>query len=742
MTVTLSLFAGVGAQFLDNNGVILSGGQIYTYVAGTTTPLITYTTNLGTVAQPNPIILDSSGRIPGGELWLTTGYGYKFVTKDANNVLIGTYDNVPSSEQPPIINDSSSISYEQGYTVTAGAFVIGDTYRISSIGTTNFQLIGATSNVVGLLFIATGIGSGTGTAKLSNTVQTKLQEYVSVKDFGAVGDGVTDDTVAIQAALSSAPPRRIHFPKGYYLISSPLTFYGGVLIGDVYSILADYPIFGACLVAAPSMTGFLLQTPYIVSTPANPQLGAQISNIGFVGNDSLTASGINWGGVADGSLVRDCTFSHLNIGLQTGDYSGSAPAGNVTLSLEVTNCSMYGNNTGFSFIGAYYVTSLNNIIGDGNGKFIHLQNGGYTTHLYITNFHAETPQSASTEIIHIDNCDNSFIGIKSADLDGNNTAGNIAFVRITKTTAPNYPKVSIENLVLTKAGTFYLVDTITGVNIPRNISNPFPRIYHNIDEITSGQSTFNQQFITRRIFNTDFTASSIAEAGDYNGGHTLGQFSSNPTIGGIKFSADAPDAGIFSQLINGTNLTFFRLWNTINPNSTGSNSAFLGYTDNDYRIGIENALGTVNFFTANTSRCGVDKDGNFRPATDNTYTCGTAALRWSDIYAASGSVNSSDANLKEDIQDLSGQEKLIAQNIKKLIRRYKFKDAIAKKGDKARYHFGVIAQEIEIAFKEQGLDAKEYGLFCSDTWVTEDNVEITRLGIRYEELLAFVISAI
>ena len=232
MSVTLSLFAGVGAQFLNNNGLPLSGGKVYTYNAGTTTPLATYTNNLGTIFQPNPIVLDASGRVPGGEIWLSNGFGYKFVVEDSSNVLIGTYDNVPSSAQPPIVNDASSISYEQGYTLIAGTFVIGDTYRISSIGTTNFQLIGATSNTVGLLFIATGIGSGTGTAELSNNVQTKLQEYVSVKDFGAVGDGVTDDTIAIQAALSSPAPRRIHFPKGYYLISSPLTFYGGVLIGD------------------------------------------------------------------------------------------------------------------------------------------------------------------------------------------------------------------------------------------------------------------------------------------------------------------------------------------------------------------------------------------------------------------------------------------------------------------------------------------------------------------------------
>ena len=224
MSVTLSLFAGVGAQFLDNNGVILSGGLIYTYTAGTTTPLTTYTTNLGTVAQPNPIVLDSAGRIPGGELWLTTGYGYKFVTKDSNGVLIGTYDNVPSSAQPPITNDASSIAYEQGNSALAGSFIIGNSYLITYIGTTNFELIGATSNTVGLHFIATGVGSGTGTAQFSRTVQSKLQESVSAFDFGATGDGTTDDTVALQTAINYCIDNgnKLFIPKGVYIISSPL----------------------------------------------------------------------------------------------------------------------------------------------------------------------------------------------------------------------------------------------------------------------------------------------------------------------------------------------------------------------------------------------------------------------------------------------------------------------------------------------------------------------------------------
>lgn len=84
---------GVGQQFFDNNGVPLAGGLIYTYQAGSSTPLVTYTTSSGTVANANPIVLDASGRTP-QQIWLLTGYSYKFILQDANAVLIQTLDNI------------------------------------------------------------------------------------------------------------------------------------------------------------------------------------------------------------------------------------------------------------------------------------------------------------------------------------------------------------------------------------------------------------------------------------------------------------------------------------------------------------------------------------------------------------------------------------------------------------------------------------------------------------------------
>jgi len=101
MSVSLSLFAGAGWQFLDNNGNPLSGGLLYTYIAGTTTPQATYTTSSGSTPHSNPIVLDSAGRVPaGGEVWLPLFSAYKFVLQTAAAVLVGTYDNIPGGTVP------------------------------------------------------------------------------------------------------------------------------------------------------------------------------------------------------------------------------------------------------------------------------------------------------------------------------------------------------------------------------------------------------------------------------------------------------------------------------------------------------------------------------------------------------------------------------------------------------------------------------------------------------------------
>lgn len=128
----------------------------------------------------------------------------------------------------------------------------------------------------------------------------------------------------------------------------------------------------------------------------------------------------------------------------------------------------------------------------------------------------------------------------------------------------------------------------------------------------------------------------------------------------------------------------------------------------------------------------VDADtASTEPGEDNSYSLGSASKRWSTVYSGTGAVNTSDANCKQDIQDIP-EELLKAWGSVKF-QMFKFRDAVEIKGDGSRWHFGVVAQEVEAAFQRAGVDPFAYGILCYD----EDPYapEGGRYGIRYEEAL-------
>ena len=253
MAVNLSPYGGVGAQFLDNAGNVLTGGKIYTYAAGTTTPQATYTNASGAIPHSNPIILDASGRVPGGEIWLTDGLLYKFALKDSNDVLIATYDNViginsnfvnyavqeeiQTATAGQTVFNLATINYAPG-TNSLSVFVDGvnqyDGVSYAYVETNSTTVTFNSGLHVGALVkftTAVTLGAGVTDAELvvynppftggvSTTVEAKLAQYVSVKDFGAVGDGVANDAAAIQAALDAS--NTVYFPEGTYFIGSTL----------------------------------------------------------------------------------------------------------------------------------------------------------------------------------------------------------------------------------------------------------------------------------------------------------------------------------------------------------------------------------------------------------------------------------------------------------------------------------------------------------------------------------------
>jgi hypothetical protein len=154
MAVFLSPVGGVAAQFFTNTGAVLTGGKLYTYLAGTTTPEPTYTTNAGNVARTNPVVLDAAGRVPdGGEIWISP-VSYKFVLKDSNDVLIATYDNVFGSGAFAVTNytgDGSTVGYAVSGNVVAvyinGVYQNRNTYSVSGSTLTFTQAPPFTSSI-------------------------------------------------------------------------------------------------------------------------------------------------------------------------------------------------------------------------------------------------------------------------------------------------------------------------------------------------------------------------------------------------------------------------------------------------------------------------------------------------------------------------------------------------------------------------------------------------------------------
>ena len=127
---------------------------------------------------------------------------------------------------------------------------------------------------------------------------------------------------------------------------------------------------------------------------------------------------------------------------------------------------------------------------------------------------------------------------------------------------------------------------------------------------------------------------------------------------------------------------------------------------------------------------------------DNDKDLGEASTRFIDIFATNSTIQTSDQNEKQDLASVTSKELNVAKKLSTLFKTYRWKDAVEKKGDKARTHTGIVAQDIQSAFSAEGLDASKYGLFTSDTWTNEEGKEQTRLGVRYPELFSFIFSSI
>ena len=247
------------------------------------------------------------------------------------------------------------------------------------------------------------------------------------------------------------------------------------------------------------------------------------------------------------------------------------------------------------------------------------------------------------------------------------------------------------------------------------------------------------------------------------------------------------DGGLYASRSSGPTITANAnaFGDIIKLYKSGSNVGRIGSfsTTVVYLAGISNGLKIV------APAAGVDA---FGPSTtiggnrDNTMDIGWSSNRFDDIYATNGTIQTSDRNEKQDIEVLTSAETAVAVACKGLLRKFRWIDSVTEKGDDARIHFGIIAQDLQDAFTAEGLDAGRYAMFISTTWwetqtdvpaveavaevldedgnvvteaveatdaytrtdtfdalaeAPEGATERTRLGVRYPELLAFIIGA-
>ena len=169
-------------------------------------------------------------------------------------------------------------------------------------------------------------------------------------------------------------------------------------------------------------------------------------------------------------------------------------------------------------------------------------------------------------------------------------------------------------------------------------------------------------------------------------------------------------------------------------------------------------LGTSNASAGTTDWLNLTNTGVFRPTTDNTQDLGASALRWKEIFAGNAVINTSDERLKT-FYTIEENEKQSALEIKQNISKFKWNDAIIEKGvDRVRIHFGEGAQTVMDLMESHNLIPADYSFICYNEWEEEealfnedengDKYESkpkleagNRYGIRYEELLCFIIGA-
>lgn len=555
-----------------------------------------------------------------------------------------------------------------------------------------------------------------GTGAAATTVQSKLGETVSVFDFYANGvsgakvdpNGIIDSTAGIQAAINfgALTKCKVRFPAGTYLVTDTLNLpIGSQLIGE---------------------TGFQYTRGFNIDPKA--------TTINFQPTALKSLF------VCSGASYSDFRFHYSIEGFYLRGNSTDA-TGNSFYALDLDG-SIYSRYENIGIEQFRTGIRCNRTI---NNRFCNIYaTGKVQAVLYAGNME-------TTDVWDQCSFHSSPIGVQ--------TAGSSIAIRFT-------------NCLFEQLDTY-------GVNLTKESQNLiFENCYS--EDVCFGGSATSAMFRVGFDGTSNVGPTQLTVIGGFYAGRnagSVGAFVTADTINGVVLvapdvrrfatgiltSANTPNNTIVVQGLVAQSVTTL-VTDIIKIAGVYPSGVFNGSNRNQQRA-IFGLVTTPVIRGDTTSTGSISLDATFVyaakaggaliPISDNNIGLGSGALRWSVVYAGTGTINTSDARDKQQVRDLSVAERAVAVRCKGLIRAFKFNDAVQAKGDGARIHFGVMAQNVVAAFASEGLDASSYALLCYDEWesapevLDDDGTVITpareagnRYGIRYEELLAFIIAAL
>lgn len=560
---------------------------------------------------------------------------------------------------------------------------------------------------------------------------------INVLDFGATGDGTTDDTTAIQAAIDAAYVSTNYDNKSVFLptpavaykVTGTLNVYQRValigedkwncrILGNGQILVLEQPRLVSNIWfdggSIQNGTYKIHEASWTSADRANTAIILGPKDLSYQGGHAIIEECrfTNWGVAIEGP---SCINSHINdCHFADGYHDVYFRATNTALQFASTIKETKNYHAGAQGVGLGFYPNANGyqICDVSNSVYEVLCKSEPTLGFIDASSIAVRALGGDHVYFETDGATyTSAKAVRSAIFSGKNCYFQ-GFNEVFKT-ATTSTFWTLENSEITSSTGTYDMDVlaVNGRNFFRNVS-----FDNGLDSANLGNTTL-----------MDCTLSGILPTANSNL-YINGQFKARKSSDTAIFDATTPSPAAVT---------------IIDFQQQGTSVGNVGVDIDRLNLISEDTLLLTQKGT--TTRTINFSNSDFRPTNsdDGALNLGGPSGRWATVYATTGTINTSDENQKQDIRDITDTEKAVATTLKSQIKAFRFKDAVTVKGeDGARIHFGVIAQTVRDAFVAEGLDPTQYGIFCSDTWTDDNGNEQTVLGVRYEELFAFIISTL